>query len=62
MATSWDPVDVAVYNRYKGTKTTILMDTEDGYVHVSSGSDGVLSYETSRERGEKSMFGPLKKG
>ena len=59
MATSWDPVDVAVYNRYKGTKTTILMDTEDGYVHVSSGSDGVLSYETSRERSEKSAFGPI---
>lgn len=60
-ATSWDPVDIATFNRYKGTKTTILMDTEDGYVHVSSGSDGVLSYETSRERSEKSAFGQLNK-
>ena len=61
MATSWDPVDVAVASRYKTTKTVILMDSEDGYVHVSSGSDGVLSYETSRERGSKSMFGQLPK-
>ena len=61
-ATSWDPVDIATFNRYKGTKTTILMDTEDGYVHICSGSDGVLSYETSRERSEKSMFGQLNKG
>ena len=62
MATGWDPVDVAVFNRYKGYKTTILMDTEDGYVHVTSGKDGVLSYETSRERSEKSTFGQLNKG
>ena len=59
VATGFDPVDVAVFNRYKGTKTTILMDTEDGYIHVSSGSDGVLSYETSRVRSEKSTFGQL---
>ena len=58
-ATSWDPVDIAVFNRYKGTKTTIMMDTEDGYIHFSSGTDGVLSYEASRQRGEKSMFGQL---
>ena len=62
VATGWDPVDVAVFSRYKGTKTTIIMDTEDGYIHVSSGKDGVLSYETSRERSEKSTFGQLKKG
>ena len=62
VATGWDPVDVAVFNRYKGYKTTILMDTEDGYIHVCSGKDGVLSYETSRERSEKSTFGQLNKG
>ena len=61
-ATSWDPVDIATFNRYKGTKTTILMDTEDGYVHITSGSDGVLAFETSRQRSEKSMFGQINKG
>lgn len=61
VATGFDPVDIAVFNRYKGTKTTILMDSEDGYVHVSSGKDGVLAYETSRERSEKSAFGQLSK-
>ena len=62
VATGWDPVDLAVFNRYKSTKTTIIMDTEDGYIHVTSGKDGVLSYETSRERSEKSTFGQLNKG
>ncbi len=62
VATGFDPVDVAVFGRYKGTKTTIIMDTEDGYIHVTSGKDGVLSYETSRERSEKSTFGQLNKG
>ena len=62
VATGWDPVDVAVFGRYKGTKTTVLMDTEDGYIHVSSGKDGVMTYETSRERSEKSTFGQLNKG
>lgn len=62
VATGWDPVDIAVFNRYKGTKTTIIMDTEDGYIHVASGKDGALSYETSRERSEKSAFGQLEKG
>lgn len=62
VATGFDPVDVAVFNRYKGTKTTIIMDTEDGYIHVSSGKDGVLAFETSRERSEKSTFGQINKG
>jgi len=62
VATGFDPVDVAVFNRYKGTKTTIVMDTEDGYIHASSGKDGVLAFETSRERSEKSTFGQLNKG
>jgi beta-lactamase superfamily II metal-dependent hydrolase len=62
VATGFDAVDIAAYNNYKPLKTTVMMDTEDGYIHVSSGSDGVLSYETSRERSAKSMFGQLNKG
>ena len=58
VATGNDPVDIMVYGNYKKS-TTVLMDSEDGYVHVAAGSDGVMTYETSRVRSEKSTYGQL---
>ncbi len=59
VATGYESVSVAAFSAYKATKTTVLMDTEDGYIHVFAGKDGVLHYETGRERSEKSRFGQL---
>lgn len=58
VATGHDPVDITVFNSYK-KNTTVLMDSEDGYIHVTADSDGVLFYETSRVRSEKSAYGQL---
>ena len=59
VATGDEAVSVAAFGAYKRTNTTLLMDSEDGYIHVSAGSDGVMHYETSRERSEKCRFGQL---
>lgn len=60
VATGYESVSVAAFNAYKATKTTVLMDSEDGYIHVCAGKDGAMTYETGRERSEKSRFGQLK--
>jgi competence protein ComEC len=59
VATGYEAVSIAAFSAYKAAKTTVLMDSEDGYIHVSAGRDGVLKYETSRQRSEKSRFGQL---
>lgn len=58
VATGYDPVDVMVYGNYKKT-TTVLMDSEDGYIHVAADKNGEMTYETSRVRSEKSTYGQL---
>lgn len=58
VATGNDPVDIMVYGNYK-KNTTVLMDSEDGYIHVTADKDGVMTYETSRARSEKSAYGQL---
>lgn len=61
VATGYESVSVAAFSAYRAAKTTVLMDTEDGYIHVSAGKDGTLAYENSRQRSEKSRFGQLEK-
>ena len=48
VATSFLEMEEQIRRRYVATNTTLLMDVYDGYIHVSSGNDGVMTYETSR--------------
>ena len=50
MATGFVYVTTQTYRVYTQHGAKVLMDTEEGYVHVSAGKDGVMDYETSRER------------
>lgn len=48
VATSFLEMEEQIRRRYVATKTTVLLDVYNGYIHVSAGNDGVMTYETSR--------------
>ena len=48
VATSYLEMDEYIRQRYVKTKTKVLLDVYNGYIHVSAGSDGEMVTETSR--------------
>lgn len=50
VATGYVYVGTQIYQNYTRYGGKVLLDIEDGYIHVSAGSDGVMESETSRER------------
>lgn len=50
VATGYVYVTTQTYQNYTRHGGKVLLDIEDGYIHISAGSDGVMESETSRER------------
>ena len=50
MATGYVYVRNQTYAGYTAHGGKVLLDMQDGYIHVAAGSDGVMTSETSRQR------------
>ena len=50
VATGYVYVTNQTYQNYTRHGAKVLLDIEDGYIHISAGSDGVMTSETSRRR------------
>ena len=48
VATGYIESPAAVYTRFDTAGITLLQDTTKGHIHIASGADGVMTYETSR--------------
>ena len=48
VATGFLEMEETQRRRYVATKTTVLQDVYNGYIHVSAGADDTMTYETSR--------------
>jgi len=47
VATSFMEMEEQIRRRYVATKTTVLLDVYNGYIHVSADAEGTMDYETS---------------